>query len=194
MRITILFLLACGTAASAQDSARVASPDSRSAFVVVASGGTSLNGPAVRLLAIGERHVGDRMSIGLASRFVAARGAYPITEGLVTDEETYAEFGLSLRPAYRLTDYVQVAASAGYGLVLLTDRDAYYLPVNDIGFTLPLELEGAVHIWDRIGITAAMSRSIALSSMRTESESVRFPEGYALDHWTATVGVRLGRW
>ncbi|GAB5534994.1 MAG: hypothetical protein Rubg2KO_12430 [Rubricoccaceae bacterium] len=125
---------------------------------------------------------------------MGARGSYPVTEGLSTDEEIYAEFGLSLRPAYRLTDHVQVAASAGYGIVLLTETGGFYTPVSDIGFTLPLELEGAVRVWDRIGLTAAVSRSLALSSWRTESESVPFPEGYALDHWTATVGVRLGRW
>ncbi|MEO0557684.1 MAG: hypothetical protein AAF170_05805 [Bacteroidota bacterium] len=195
MRYHLLVLLACAASASAQDSTQTEpSHETGSGLVLIVSGGPSQNGPSMRLLVIREWQLHDVVSLGVASRLVGARGAYPISDTRITGEELYAEFGLSLRPVARLTDQVQIAASAGYGIVILTDQDATYVPFTDMGFTLPLEVEGSVRVWESVGLTAAVSRSLAISSWRTESEVARFPDGYGLNHWTATVGVRAGGW
>ncbi|GAB5534993.1 MAG: hypothetical protein Rubg2KO_12420 [Rubricoccaceae bacterium] len=198
MRYALFLLFACATTATAQEEVTASStvtsvPRSRFAFIL--TGGASQSGPAIRLLAVGDRRFGRHLSVGLSTRFVGAFGAYPLTEGSTADE-LYTEFGVGLRPAYRLSETIEVAASAGYGIAILTEEGRYLLGLGefaygDLGFTVPIELEASVHISDLLGLTTAISRSFAVTSWKG---SQRFPEGAALDHWTATVGVRLGRW
>ena len=198
MRLALLLLLACAAPASAQEEATASSTVSsvpRLGFAFVLTGGVSQSGPAIRLLAIGERRFSEHLSVGLAARFVGTRGTYPLTEGS-TAEELYTEFGLALRPAYRLSETVEVAAGVGYEIAILTEEGRFLLGLGEFsygyqGFTVPLDLDASVQVSDHIGLTAAISRSFATTSWQG---SLRFAEGVALDHWMATVGVRLGRW
>lgn len=155
--------------------------------------GMAANGPTGRALLGTEARLGRQLSLGLAARLAAARGPYPV-DGTEADSDLYAEFGLSLRPSWRVGDRTQVAASAGYGLAAVVVRDGEGHAANDFGFTVPLEAEASVRLWRTLGATAGVSRSLPLKSFRTESTALTAPEGYALDHWTATVGVRVGRW
>lgn len=192
----LLALAATGSSATAQD----APPDrdeagSRWSRFAVLAAGAAANGPSARVLLGSEARLSRQFSIGLTSRFAAARGPYPV-DGTEKADDLYAEFGLSLRPSLRLSERVQVAASAGYGLtaVVISEADGSGHAANDLGFTLPLEAEASLRLGRSVGATVGVSRSVALESYRTVSMVLPTPEVYDLDHWMATVGVRIGRW
>lgn len=166
--------------------------------VLLVGGGVASNGPAARVVVGSEFPVGARGAVGLVARLAGSHGAYAShIRPDATAADTYAEFGLSLRPAWRVTDRLEVAGSAGYGLVVLSSpsEGGLDLGYRDIGFTVPLEAEVTARVSRLVGVSVAASRSVALSSYRNDPSTAVAPygDGYALDQWTTTVGLRIGR-
>ena len=185
--------LVLASAASAQAPAH-----RRPSRVLLVGGGVASNGPAGRLVFGSEFPVGARGAVGLVSRFAGSRGSYaPDVRPDATASDTYVELGLSLRPAWRVTERLEVAASAGLATasVLTTPKSDFDFGIADIGFTVPLEAEVTARLSPRLGVSLAASRSVALSSYRNDPSTAVAPygDGYALDQWTTTVGLRVGR-
>lgn len=187
--------LVLGAAASAQAPARRGF-----SRVLLLGGGVASNGPAARLVAGSEAALSPRVSLGLVGCLAGSHGAYASDvrpDAAVGD--TYIEFGPSLRPAWHVTDQLEVAASAGVATALLSTPSAERefnldLGLRDLGFTVPLEAEVTARLGRLVGVSVAASRSVALSSYRTEPDALEpYGGSYALSQWTATVGLRVGR-
>ena len=180
-------------------SASAQAPTHRGASrVLLVGGGVASNGPAARLVVGSEFAVAPRASVGFVGRIAGSHGAYASdVRPDAAAADTYVELGMSLRPAWRVTDRLEVAGSAGYGLAILTSppRERFEVGLRDIGYTVPLEAEVTARVGRLVGVSLAASRSVALSSYRNDPGTAVAPygDGYALDQWTTTVGVRVGR-
>ncbi len=185
-----LLCLCLALGAAAPSSAQTA-PRGFSGLVLV-GGGVASNGPAFRLAAGTEHAIARDASLGVVLRVSTSTGAYaPDARPGATAGDTFLEVGPSLRQAWRASERVEVAASAGVAYAMLGSEPgagAFDLGLDGFGMTVPLEAEVTARIGRLVGVSAAASRSVALAGSRTAD-----PAPVALDQWTATVGLRLGR-
>ena len=180
----LLALLVLVPAASAQ----TPEPAPRTFALASFAGGPSDNGVAVRILR-GVMHDVGGVELGVVSRSAVAVGRDGEVSPRFTDRSVPAAFleaGPSLRSAVRVGGRGELAVSAG---VAIASRFVGLTPF-DAGLTAPLEAEATVRVGRRVGVTAAASLSVPLTSVWTDSGSLG--EDYTLGNRAVTVGLRFG--
>ncbi len=184
--LCLVLVLGAATPASAQ-----AAPRGFSGLVLV-GGGVASNGPVFRLAAGTEHPISRTASLGVVLRVSTSTGAYaPDARPGATAGDTFFEVGPSLRSAWRASERLEVAASAGVAYAMLGSEPgagAFDIGLDGFGMTAPIEGEVTARVGRLVGVSIAASRSLALPGSRTAD-----PDPVALDQWTATVGLRVGR-
>lgn len=182
--------LALATSASAQTAPTQATPRRASGLLLV-GGGVASNGPTLRLAVGMQGPIARDASLGVVLRLSTSTGAYaPDVRPGATTGDTFFEAGPSLRQAWRASERVEVAASAGvaYAMLVSESTGRFDLGFDGFGVTVPLEAEVTARVGRLLGVSLAASRSLAVGGSET-LDAVPV----ALDQWTATVGLRVGR-